>query len=322
MIISIKHYLKGLSIFIGLLLVSISNSASAVCDRIAVGPIFFDLPTNISINRDIPVGSTIYASAPRKVSDDVGAKCDMQLGLGLVNLIGAQPSIAAADPVFPTSIPGLGYRIKLIEGNVTRYATPFGAQLTPIGEYLTKNVYVGFELIKTGAIKSGAKISSTPKFASYRYGDAEVLRLFLSGETTIVSPTCITQNVSVSMGSQEASKFSGINSSLSPVSFAISLVCSQGYNSIKYRLTPGPKIVDQAESVIELDASSSASGIGVQILDNLGKPLPLNVDIPLANNVAIASNFSIPLKAAYYKTKNAVKGGTANTSLTFTMNYQ
>lgn len=110
---------------------------------------------------------------------------------------------------------------------------------------------------------------------------------------------------------------------MTPTAFAINLNnCPSGINSIKYRLDPTTTIINPTKSVVTLQSSSTASGVGVQILDASSNPLPLGVDNVFSGYAATGGNYSIPLKAAYYQTGYIAKGGSANTSLTFTMTYQ
>lgn len=75
-------------------------------------------------------------------------------------------------------------------------------------------------------------------------------------------------------------------------------------------------------SVVALDSSSTATGIGVQLLDNTGMVFPLGTYRTFANYNSFGGSFTIPFQVRYYKIASTIGAGTAKTSMTFTMNYQ
>lgn len=94
-------------------------------------------------------------------------------------------------------------------------------------------------------------------------------------------------------------------------------------NAIQYRIDPVTAVLNSAQSVVALDGSSLASSVGVQLLDANDAVFPLSTYKSFAGyDKANGGNFSIPFKARYYQTASTVKPGTANSSMTFTMNYQ
>lgn len=81
-------------------------------------------------------------------------------------------------------------------------------------------------------------------------------------------------------------------------------------------------IVDNSKSVVALDGGSTASGVGVQLLDGSGNTMPFATQkIFTGYNKASGGSYTIPLQARYYRTGN-VSPGTANTAMTVTINYQ
>jgi major type 1 subunit fimbrin (pilin) len=95
-------------------------------------------------------------------------------------------------------------------------------------------------------------------------------------------------------------------------------------NSITYRIDPVTAVVNAAKSVVALDASSSATGVGVQLLDGTGtQPFPLQTWTTFTGyDAATGGDYTIPLNARYYQTAATVTTGMANSSMTFTMQYQ
>ncbi|RDI99212.1 type 1 fimbrial protein [Dyella solisilvae] len=126
------------------------------------------------------------------------------------------------------------------------------------------------------------------------------------------------------MGTHMNSEMTGPDTFTSATGFSISLNdCPAGMDSIQYQIDPVTSVVNSANSVVALDGSSTATGVGIQLLDNKGTAaLPLSTPITFHGyNQNVGGNYSIPLKARYYQTGDRVGAGKANTSVTFTMAY-
>ncbi len=136
-----------------------------------------------------------------------------------------------------------------------------------------------------------------------------------------IVPSCQTPSVDVPLGKQFSNKFKGVGSTIGEKAFSIQLNnCPAGINSITYRLDPLNTPVDANNGILALD-SGGATGVGIKITDNNGSAISLGKTINFLSNVA-AGSYTIPLKAAYYKTSDTVVGGSANASMQFTITYQ
>ncbi|RDI99213.1 type 1 fimbrial protein [Dyella solisilvae] len=141
----------------------------------------------------------------------------------------------------------------------------------------------------------------------------------------IVPRACTTPNVVVRLGKHMQSEFMGEGYTTAAVRFQIDLNnCPAGMTSIAYRIDAATTVLDATQSVVALDGSSSATGVGVQLLDGSG-----TTSFPLGRAVNFegydphaGGSYSIPLKARYYQTGSSVGVGPANTSMTFTMIYE
>lgn len=141
----------------------------------------------------------------------------------------------------------------------------------------------------------------------------------------IVPSACTTPDVVVALGKHMQTEFTGVDSTSRATSFSISLNgCPAGMTGIEYRIDPVTTVVNNAQSVVALDGSSSARGVGVQLLDSTGTaPFPLGQWTRFNEyDPATGGSYSIPLKARYYQTDASIGVGTANTSMTFTMTYE
>ncbi|MDX7871221.1 fimbrial protein [Aeromonas caviae] len=304
-----------LMIFSALLTLSIISEANAApCTAVSVHPtaaFMPKFPKTLSLPRDTPNGTVVWRES---ITDPISIYTCNNSKIGIKNYAGAQVS---SGTILPIGTTGLGYRWS---GPAGIY-NPFGLVITSQNQQMTFGGSQLLEILKIGEIATGATVPAG-FLAAYEM-EGKLLQYILVQAPIVVTPlSCTTSDVSVPMGIKEASGFSGINTRLTPKAFEINLSsCPAGIKSVKYRLDAKTSILNQAESVIALSAGSTAVGVGVQILDNMDKPLPLGVDTVFSNYVVSGGDFSIPLKAAYYQTANNTKGGTANTSLTFTMTY-
>lgn len=108
-----SYIVKLLLIIMGVYCALITNSASAVCQLVAVSVPRFTLPQDITIARDDPIGKLIYRFDFQPLPAGIGATCDGGEERGLKNEAGAQPPIGTANTVFPIGSTGIGYRVAI-----------------------------------------------------------------------------------------------------------------------------------------------------------------------------------------------------------------
>ncbi|WP_342220946.1 fimbrial protein [Candidatus Fukatsuia endosymbiont of Tuberolachnus salignus] len=113
--------------------------------------------------------------------------------------------------------------------------------------------------------------------------------------------------------------FSGIGRYAADRKFKILLSCDP-YSEV--RLTLNGKTVNNLSDVLELEPSLHAvvaDDVGIQILHE-GNPMMLRRRIEVPDG-AISEEIKIPCVARYVQTKNVIKGGQANSHVTFTVHY-
>lgn len=186
--------------------------------------------------------------------------------------------------------------------------------------------------VQTGLITAGAVSPINVGVGRAVYKEADVIKpvffpgmelnLFTMG-VSVHSQACSTSDVSVFLDLPKVSDFSGIGSSSKVAPFEIALNnCPSGMNAIHYQIDAVTPIVDNANAVVDLDGSSSAAGIGVQLLDGDGNPAILGTNRPFAGyNGATGGNYTIPMRARYRQTGDTITPGSANSAVTFTMSY-
>lgn len=92
-------------------------------------------------------------------------------------------------------------------------------------------------------------------------------------------------------------------------------------NLIKYQINPNTRYFDKA-GLVTLDPASTATGLNIQLLDGKGNPFPLASDQTLDSYNGKEGHYEIPLQARYVQRGERVTPGTANASLTFTINFE
>ncbi|WP_461528766.1 fimbrial protein [Pseudomonas sp. 210_17 TE3656] len=217
-------------------------------------------------------------------------------------------------------------------------------------------------LIKIGDVSPGVlRGNRLPRLTLEGYfGDARMLlyRVGHSGSIKIVANTCKTPDVVVPMGTHLSKTFTRVGSASDWKDFNIALNncpafhgiyaesssswISQGgedpggdgypgyptQNKLQLRIDPARPAINAGNGVLSLDPSGSstapaATGIGVQIADGYGIPLPLAT--VRDSNVYLRdyeSSYTIPLRARYLQTSSKVTPGPANASAVFTLSYQ
>ncbi|WP_254200536.1 MULTISPECIES: fimbrial protein [unclassified Lysobacter] len=169
--------------------------------------------------------------------------------------------------------------------------------------------------VTTGAVNNGA--NGGPQSA--------IVPITLINGPTFVSASCVTPDVLVDLGRHSKSSFTGTDYTTPSVDFNIKLnSCPAGMNSVRYRIDPATTVQLPAQSVVALDGTSTATGVGVQLLNGAGGVHPLGVgtdQVFAPYNKTTGGDYTIPLKANYYQTSPTVTPGQANTTMTFTMTY-
>lgn len=274
----------------------------------------FALPATISVPRDAPNGTVLGMSETFTNAYSINCTGD---SVGIYNTRGAQPGLNAT--LMPIGSTGISWRVSLRNGRPFYEASYGSRTLSQQEAYTVGGQYL--DLVKTGPIAPGTVLPAG-ELGGYYFGLVNAKSLHLANAITVVTPSCSTSDVQVSLGSRRAADFSGIGSFSSQVAFSIGLECPGGLNNIRYRVDATTPVVDSAQSVVSLDSGSSATGIGIQLLNGTGSaPFPLAV-LQSFNGYTGGGSYSIPLRARYYQTGGAVTGGSAKSSMTFTISYE
>lgn len=146
-----------------------------------------------------------------------------------------------------------------------------------------------------------------------------LLATFNFTSANIVSKSCSvkTPSVHIDLGRNSLGQFTGVGSTSRSIPFTIGLSCASG-TRVNVELTasadPG-----QPGTIQLTPGSITASGIGVQLLDEQSNPLALNDRF--LHGISADEAYDIKWSARYIQTSNAVISGPANATAIFTLTY-
>ncbi|MDQ8051192.1 fimbrial protein [Luteibacter sp.] len=328
--------------------------AAPTCNSPIPSSFTFAVPTgSYGIPRDVPVGTVLTPWTAWQSSATSLWACDYQSGVYIgaalkaliggksVKVIGVTTGVGSSFPAYPTGVPGVGLIVQTTTnvgngGTVSRVQPLYSSWQAPLsqiwyadGPGFTAGFSMKFAFVKTGPMTSG----TTMPFGAFASGGVDnappanpvgIVSVNLTGVATFNVLACTTPDVLVDLGTQRDTLFTGVGSTSPAVSFNIKLnSCPAGMNTVQYSIAPTTTVVDSSQSVVALDASSNATGVGVQLLNSDGvTALPLSSNLLFSSySGATGGDYAIPLKARYYQTGSSVGAGRANTSMVFTMTY-
>ncbi|QQZ44839.1 fimbrial protein [Pseudomonas sp. SK3(2021)] len=98
--------------------------------------------------------------------------------------------------------------------------------------------------------------------------------------------------------------------------------CQGGIKKVTYSLHATSQVLDKEKGLVALSSESTAKGIGLKLMNDIGQPIALDTSYTFNEFDPTGKNFQIPLSAAYYRLADTqLEAGSANVSVTFTINY-
>lgn len=157
--------------------------------------------------------------------------------------------------------------------------------------------------------------------------DTHMIARFQEGGLYIstINGTCTTPNVTVTLPEASASEFTGPGYTTARQAFALKFSqCPAGLASISYTFTPTTTVLDSANGVVALDSTSSATGVGIQLLTESDTPVTYDSAYLLMNYDALQpnTNYTVPMTAGLYQTGASITPGAANSAVNFTLTYK
>lgn len=357
---SIRQPIKIASFIAHLGLLSIATFTWAQSCTPTVNSLAVNFPAAISVPRDAAVGTLLTGWSTSAAVSYNCQNLDRTrwFGIGGWSTLANETTVQTINvsgrnyAVFQTGIAGVGMIGRLV-GNTTITPVPASPTSQVIGSaisvprvYQTFPAAISLALVKIGRINSGRL--NTGIFGrvatGYNYNpnggnnnnytlNMGVINVSYSA-TTITVPTCTinTPSVAVNMGTVAPREFGDIGStSQTSRQFDIGVDCSAVGNSAVYMTMTDATNPANRTNQLSLTSASTATGVALQItFDNTARIVSFGPDsatvgstnqfgLGIGNAIAVANyHFSV----RYIKTAAAIKGGTANGLVTFTLAYQ
>ncbi|QIP56117.1 fimbrial protein [Hafnia alvei] len=334
------------------------------------------LSNSIYAGNDLDIGTVLYRTTIHPnaslglncVTDAAGASIPVYYKVSVEPSGGAfiQSGVPYNGQIYPTNIAGIGVAL-WHSGNTFTSTTPYYDGAIDFSANFSGDVWHGtsfdMSLIKTGNIASGAQVTgqSLPT-AIFNTNDVPgvsglpltLMTVNFSGVITVMTATCETPDVNVSLGSFDtATAFKGKGSTTPWVDSSIVLdQCPtfSGYygagsgqsvtggstpsggtlvtNKLILSLQSDTPLIDGPNGIISVNAGTSndsaATGVGIQIgYGNIVSPTKWSFPDTWTVNAPtdISQSFKIPLAARYYQIGDYVTPGPADAQVEFTINY-
>lgn len=312
-------WLGFLVLALSLMLLSLPAHANCkLTNGTVMTTVTFTPPSAITVSAADPVGTVLWSSAPTAPASSPWLNCQPNGDVtGIVSTVGPQPA-NTSSPVFPTSIPGLGFQIVRNDNGTVVPVYPNGS--VPKGKFQLSTT-VTLKLIVTGTVGSGSLSGTIGSWSFLGVGPVENLNL--GSPVTVTSNACSvsagSQNLAVNLPSVSTSAFSGVGSTSGDTPFSIQLNCpgGPGSNTVLLQLD-----ANNPYSSSVLSNSGTATSVGVQLLDGNGTPIQFGTP----QNVGVTTSTQIVAKyqARYYQTSSNAAGlpGSVSATATFTISYQ
>lgn len=314
-----------------------------------------NLNGSITVGPDVPVGAeifraTYYAGPTNQVTCNPGP-------IDRIRQYTALPYRASAyvhpnyGTVYETNVPGVGVAV-WYSGQGFPITTEGETNLPPPTAFLLwPQQSYDVSLIKIGPISPGTVTgASLPQF-EYRMTGVNRNVLIWSGRVqgslNIVSRTCTASDVPVNLGIHQMSEIPSMGTATGWVDVPVVLRDCPAFfgryrgnlttgtvqtangrvdNRIRYRVDPVTAVVDRARSIMALQddgVNMTATGIGIQIGTAADESVGFSAmrDSGLALTEANNAQYTLMLRARYYRLSAAASSGQANGAATITLEY-
>lgn len=245
----------------------------------------------------------------------------------------------ATGHIYPTNLRGVGVRISVWSGgNQQAWASGMAAgQLLPFVQTAnlqsvmpqsaatvdTSGLMIKVELIKTDSSRdvgpltfSGDLLTLTAAGGSG--GPTVLTRINLTGTSNVRTCAVVGSNIAVNMGTLDTGQLNRDGASRD-VPLSIQLMC-QNRPKVSVQFDESTAEDATAGVVSLLRSSGRAQGVGVQLRDTNGQPVPLGRPVFMGTPASDGA-YSLNFRARYIKRGRPIPGD-GSASLTFTMFYE
>lgn len=270
---------------------------------------------SLTIPQDAPIGTVIFEQSLHAAEHIFTCTSATRYGFSMNPALGA-PS----DSTYPLGKTGLSFRIKTPNPNIPIMPPPFNIGS---GTYTTNGGTYGIEIFKSAELSLQSEIAAG-FLGNLQTSDLVFVKFNLANPITLNTASCQTPAVSVQMGDDyRLVEFDKSGATPRVIQFNLALnQCQRGIKKVTYQLKATTKVLNAQKGIVALNANSTAKGIGLQLMNEAGNPIALDTTYPFSAFNTTDTDFTIPLSAAYYRLADStLEAGTANTEVTFIVNY-
>lgn len=234
----------------------------------------------------------------------------------------------ATQNVYQTNDPGIGIQVATSIDKVTLFYAgwPRRTEQAHAGFGYQQDTYFHVKLIATGKPISTGDLDLSSYSVDRTFGSArQYLLEYNPAKIFVQSMGCDldTKDITVPLTAERGTVTNSLSTpgdTTTPARFDINLTCQKTTNiSIKFTGTT----VSGKSNTLQLDnltSSSSAQGVGVQILYN-GQPIDFDKQYDLLSNVT-STAVTLPYQARLIRLSDAIRAGDVNATATFDMIYR
>ncbi|MBT0724144.1 fimbrial protein [Rosenbergiella sp. S61] len=303
-------------------------------------------PPNITIQRDLPVGSQIGSDVTGAVVTAFTCSNTPSPSLTYQQFggkgYGTYVATLNGRRIYSTNVAGIGYSVTVVSVNNCAGSVGYvdgtnnvdGNQNNrimctvngllgnqPIQGQMRITYYKTATTTGSGTVNGMTVASFILRNNQTSWQNPETLVNTASFNVTTLACTVTNTAISVPMGTVEKRSFSGVGtwpSDSNTKSFTIPLSCNPG---TRVNLQIDGSAQNATNGVLNLNSGNdTATGVGIQLLYN-DQPLQLGTSF-LAGTTSTSGGYNIGLKSRYYQTNSDITTGTANSAATFTLTYR
>ncbi|MBA6097014.1 MULTISPECIES: fimbrial protein [Pseudomonas] len=340
-----------------LALLAMSNISNAQCNWNGSSATYMNFEHNLGsawIARDAPVGSVIMEQ-PLSLLNQQGAAplCYFDQYTPTTAVINSSvapvPGLIAragsgrATDILPTNIAGIGAIFEVgypYDGSASNTFTPDDGSIhipykgTMVAQTAfaapLRRFYGTLTLVKTGPIAAGPQIIDQEMFHAFIANLGKAYDFRLKGRVQQAQCSLKADPVSadpVRLGDYEVADFKTPGTTTADIPFFIRLndceddsTAGKAVAFIHLTGAKGSTTEDASAGIITLDSGASATGLGIQVLHDDGRPLELEQEVAVSN-LQIGET-RLNLKARYIQIAPKVTPGLASGALNFTISYR
>ncbi|MCP2006221.1 UNVERIFIED_ORG: type 1 fimbria pilin [Buttiauxella agrestis ATCC 33320] len=285
-----------------------------------------NMPGVITVGRDTVPGTILWDSKDVNESVHPTVECTGTTHR-VVEYVNPTTPASGFDKVYQTTVHGVGIKVLFSNSQSISPNTavplseddgsnPEGNDYYPIARYRVQLIAI------SNPIASGTIVYPSP-YIRQKYDSIVSNTMTFSATNVVLKSTGCeikTSQVIVPMGDYFVTDFTGIGSTSKAVTIPpISLICDADTH---VKATIVADADPSLNGAIKLSSGSqSASGIGIQVLNENYLPVNVNTKVEALNTVS-AGNYTINWRARYIQTKNKITAGQADAIATLAITYE